>query len=173
MSTFTYPPLRVAVLRGLLSLKERFDENPDFLRGGDVPYDNESIEILEKILTVKVVEKVVEKIVQGKVSGGKGRPKRDDALNAADNAEMEQMVKDLLENLKNMDETKEGLEVSERVQITKTKAALVEQLLKARERIFNVKRHSEFQSTVISILDDIVDEAGRDVFLARIEPFTE
>jgi hypothetical protein len=169
MPKLDFPPLRLAVLNGLLGLKDRYAADPDLFKHEDCPYDDETVEALTSILQVKEVERIVEKTVQ--VKRERGRPKKG-GVSEEDLAELEKEVRDLLTNLKAM-EAGPSLDTNEKIQITKTKTTLIEKLLEMRERVMNVRRLSEFQTVVISVLDDLVDEDGRDAFLERIEPYTE
>ncbi len=172
MAKFDFPPLRLAALNALLTIKERMVADPQVLKSTDCPYDDETIECLGKILEVREVERVVERVVTVN-KNERGRPRKVDGLKIEDLAELDDEVKGLLKSLREMDAMEGALETNERVQILKTKASLIEQALKNRERILNVKMMSEFQSTVIGILDDLIDDEGRDAFLTRIEPYRD
>jgi hypothetical protein len=172
---FHYPTLRLGLLHGMLQLKERIDADPDFLKSPSCPYDPETVEALSKIYAAKVIEKT---IIKGGSDGvekrGRGRPAtREQALTEDQSDELELNAKELLKELKNLGDGGKTLETGERIQIIKAKAALVEQLLKAQERVLNVKRIAQFQAVVITILDDLIDETGRDEFLKRLEPYRD
>lgn len=164
-----YPPLRLQVLTALAELKDRVLADPDlFEKDSDIPYDGETLTILKKLMAPQVVTKVVEKEV--KVKGERGRPTKDIVLSAENQEMVSRELKALMEALNSMG-TGEGLETNERIQITKTKANIVEQVLKMQEREVNVKRMSDFMEVVVGILDDLIDERGRETFLKRIEPY--
>lgn len=164
----SYPPLRLAVLSGLQSIKEHLEGDPDYLEDENCPYDPETKAILKELLATRIVEKIIEKEVESK--RGRGRPSKDVALSDEDQATVKEAIKELIDGLNEMG-TGEGLATNERIQITKTKTALVEQLLKMQERAFNVKRMSEFMETVIAILDGLIDEKGREQMMKMLEPF--
>lgn len=165
----SYPPLRLAVLTGLVDLKERLQSDPQFLESAECPYDNETKKVLRALLATQVVTKIEERIVEKRVNA-RGRPGKDIALSEEDQQKVKDEINSLVEAL-NVMGTGEGLETNERIQITKTKASLLNQLLQMLERVNNVKRMSEFQTTVIGILDDLIDEKGRETFLKRLEPY--
>lgn len=162
----SYPPLRLAVLTGLLSIKE----NLELLDAEDSPYDAETTEVLRKLLAPSIKEVIVEKEVpvEGKV--GRGRPSKDVKLSAEDQAALTKEIHDLVGALNSMG-TGEGLETRERIQITKTKAGLLDQLLKMRERNTTAARVEEFMEVTIKILEDFATEENREVFLKRLEPY--
>lgn len=170
MAQFDFPPLRLAVLNALLAIKEQMAIDPQMWDG--CPYDSETVDILKQILDVREVERVVEKTVYIDKKD-RGRPRKIAGMSPEDLAELEDEVKGLLKSLKDLDPMEGQLDTNERVQIMKTRASLIDQALKNKERIFNVKNMSEFQTVVIGILDDLVAEEQRETFLDRIEPYRE
>jgi hypothetical protein len=163
-----YPTLRIAVLNGLLELKEAFDNDAGLFESENCPYDIDTREVLKKILkTQVVVEKVVG--VEDGESRGKGRPSV--ALTADD---LEDLVKDIKTDLKELREI-DGAQADDetKLKILGARAKLTEQLVKLREKSLSISHQARFQQTVIGILDELVDEDGREAFLARIEPYKE
>lgn len=164
----SYPPLRLAVLSGLKSIKNNLEADPNYLEAADCPYDPETKDILKSLLATKVVEKIIEKEVESK--RGRGRPTKDVALSAEDQELVVAEIKKLIAGLDAMG-TGEGLETNQRIQITKVKRDLVAELLKMQERMFNVKRMSEFMETTIRILDSVVTEEGRETMMKMLEQY--
>lgn len=165
MSTNTYPPLRLAVINGLLTLKQQIDADPDYLK--DSPYDSETSEILKKLFETKVVEKVVEKYIQAPAKVGRGRPSKDIQLGEEDEIKIEQEISKLLASLDKLD-VQENMEVSQKIAITKNKRDLLESILKMRERETTVRKTEEFKETIINILQDLVSEKDREIFMKRL-----
>lgn len=168
----TYPTLRLGVLQALIELKGYTEQHPEALQAKECPYDKETVDALELIFKTRVVEKVVERVVEKEVRS-RGRPTGDTKLSDEDQQDVESSANELLGQLKALGEGEKGLDTSTKIQIIKTKAALIEQLLKLRERWFNVKRVAQFQTVVIGVLDDLLGEADRQEFLKRIEPYKE
>lgn len=160
-----FPPLRMVVLTALVDLKS----NLEILDDPQCPYDDETKSTLKKLLAPEIKEVPVEKevIVEKR---GRGRPSKDVELSAEDKELLTEGIKDLIKALDEMG-TGEGLVTSERIQLTKTKTALVGELLKMRERNTTAQKVEDFMETVIKILDDFVSEADRDLFLKRLEQF--
>jgi len=174
MDNFNFPPLRIGLLQGLLGVKERVDADADALEGA--PYDNETKSLLQRLFAPKVVEKRVEVPVDREPEkAGRGRPSNDVALSAEDQDKLKSEIDSLMEELNQLGKGKDDdtvtLDTGERIKIIQVKSRLLDQLLKMQERIFNVKRNSEFQTVVIGILDDLVSEDDREVFLKRINPY--
>ncbi len=163
-----YPTLRIAVLNGLLELKEAFDNDASLFESDNCPYDIDTREVLKRILKTQVV---VEKVVNAEdgESRGKGRPSV--ALTADD---LEDLVKDIKTDLKELREI-DGAQADDetKLKILGARAKLTEQLVKLREKALSISHQARFQQTVIGILDELVDEDGREAFLARIEPYKE
>lgn len=162
----TYPPLRLAVLTGLVGIKDDLES----LDAPDCPYDGETVALLKKLLAPTVKEVTVEKEVFVEAKQGRGRPSKDIKLSEEDQQKLTQEIRSLMEALNTMG-TGEGLETRERIQITKTKASLLDQLLKMRERNTTAQRLEEFIEITIGIVDDLVPEKDREIFLRRLEPY--
>lgn len=163
----SFPPLRMAVLTGLVSLKE----NLAVLDDPECPYDNETIELLKKLLAPQTIEKIVEKEVPVENKAGRGRPSKEIKLDEDAQKEVLTSIQKTLKDLEEMDVGDKGLETSARIQIAKTKTNLLDQLLKMIERHTNATQVEKFKEVVIGILDDLVGEEEREIFLTRIEPY--
>lgn len=163
-----FPPLRMAVLTGLIGLKSQLDT----LDSPDCPYDNETKDALRALLAPKVIEKIVEKQVEVEAKAGRGRPTKDVKLAADDQQMVLDEIKATLDDLRKMGTATDAvLETSERIQIAKTKTSLLDTLLKMMERHTTVQKMEGFKEQVILILDAYISEADRDSFLRRLEPF--
>lgn len=156
-----FPPLRLAVLQALVDIKANLD------RLDESEYDEETKKVLRDLLAPREIEVPVERVVEVR---GRGRPGKDVALSEEAKEKLDKTIIDLLTALENMG-TGEGLETNERVQITKTQASLVRDLLQMRERNTTAQRMEEFMENVINILNDLVSEEDRDEFLRRLESF--
>jgi hypothetical protein len=163
-----YPPLRIVVLQGLLALREQVQAYPDFLSNPDCPYDEATKAVLAQLFEVRTVENIVERVVQSS-TGERGRPSKEIKLDNEDQRKVLDEIKKTLEQLNSMamDAT---LQTGERIQVAKTKTGLLDQLLKMMERHTAVVKVEKFKEEVIGILNDLVDEKDRELFLARIEP---
>lgn len=163
----SYPPLRAAVLTGLLTIKE----NLDILDSAESPYDKETTDILKRLLAPEIKEVVTIKEVQVEAKSGRGRPSKDVRLSEEDQEKLTKEIRSLIDDLNNMGTGDTTLPTGERIQITKAKTNLVDQLLKMRERNVTAQKMEAFQETVIEILDAVVDEEGRELFLKKMEPY--
>lgn len=170
-----YPTLRLGVLQGLASLKASCDAEEGFLRKADCPYDNDTRDMLEKLFKPIEVEVIKEVHVEKPERGKTGRPSKKAELSEDDASELENEAKEMLKELRQLGKSAEGelkqLDTATKLSIIKTQTQLMEKLVSIRERFTGVRKVVEFQSTVIGILDDLVDEEKRDDFLKRLEPF--
>lgn len=166
MSTNSYPPLRMAVINGMISLKEQVEANPDYLKAS--PYDQETIDVLDRLFKPKIVE--VEKIVEVKVDAKptRGRPTKDIQLGEEDEIHLTREIKKMLEAIEKM-EVSDNMEVPQKIAITKNKRELLDSVLKMRERETTVRKTEEFKETVINILQDLVPEKDREIFMKRLD----
>jgi len=161
-----FPPLRMAVLTGLIGLKNQLDT----LALPECPYDEETKNALLELLAPKVVEKIIEKEVLTEAKAGRGRPSKDIRLSDEDQQMVLDEIKQTIKDLNDVG-SGTGLQVNEKIQIAKTKGDQLERLLKMLERHTTVQRVGEFQETVIRILDDLVSEKDKEIFMKRLEPF--
>lgn len=168
MTAPSYPQLRLVVLNALVGIKDAMEADPEFLNAS--PYDNETKEILNKLLSVKIVETVVEREVPTRGVNTRGRPSKDVQLSDEDKGKIRDEITALIDALNTMG-TGEGLETNERLQVIKAKSRLVNDMLGMRERNTTAQKVESFMDTVISILNDLVDEKDRDAFLKRIDGY--
>lgn len=170
-----YPTLRLGVLQGIAALKAMCDSEPGYLRKPSCPYDNDTIDLLEKLF--QPIEVVIEKevIVEKPSRGQVGRPTsaKKAELGHDDAAELEAEAKEMLKELRTLGKTTDSeikqLDTATKLSIIKTQTQLMEKLVSIRERFTSARKVAEFQQTVIGILDDLVPEDKRDEFLARLE----
>lgn len=172
----TYPTLRIGVLRALQDLKRHYSADPEIFSRDDCPYDLDVRAVLSEILAVETVtvEKIVEKIVvnDGAVSERRGKAA---GLNEADQENIANELSELLEQLKSMEEGKGEAELDQaaRLAVFKLKTTIIEKIINLRERVLNIKRIANFEAVIIGVLDDLVSEDDREVFLERIAPYRE
>lgn len=170
-----YPTLRLGVLQGLAGLKASVDADPDYLRKPDCPYDEDTIDLLDKLFKAREIEVIKEVVVEKPSRGQVGRPSKKAELTDDDAVELEGEAKELLNDLRRLGKTSEGalkdLDTATKLSIIKTQTQLLEKLVSIRERFTSVRKVVEFQRTVVAILDDLVAEDMRDEFLKRLEPY--
>jgi len=151
-------------------LKYAFGEDDKILETNKCPYPPEITDLLKQLFEKVVVEKIIEKTVAVK---GKRGPSGNKGLSADDQAEVEKELKETLAELRAMGEGEEDLDTSTKLSIIKTKTSLIEQIIKGRERVMNLKRQAEFEGVVIALLDDLVSADDREQFLDRLSPYRE
>jgi hypothetical protein len=175
-----YPNLDLSALAGLNAIRMQLKNDPEYLDKRTCPYDKATVADLKEILRERVVEvekivtKVVEreKIVERAAEGGGTRgPKAKKTTVPIDSIETE--VKDITDELKRLKAEGQGLQTTDKLQIIKVRAALVEKMIGFKERVTNAKKVSHFQSTIFTILDDLMDDDHRAEFLRRMEPFID
>ncbi len=173
MTNIAFPTLRIGVLRALQTLKQHYLADPEVFDSPACPYDIDVRNVLKEILQVEVKETVVEKRVVN--DGTPERRKKAPGLNEEDQEKIATELSELLEQLKDMEGGggEAGLDQTARLAVFKLKTTIIEKIINLRERVLNVKRIAQFEAVVISILDDLVKEEDREVFLDRIAPYRE
>lgn len=174
MQDISYPSLRIGVLRALQDLKRHYTVDPEIFQRSDCPYDSDVRAVLEEILKVETVERIVEKrVVHESAGSGKRGPRPKMGLSEADQELVSNELTELLDELKKMNDPDKDLDQSAKLAVFKLKVSIIESIVKLRERVLNIKRIAGFEAVVISILDDLVSEDDREVFLDRIAPYRE
>lgn len=175
-----YPSIDLSLVASLTTIRLMLDNNPDYLDDKACPYDAATIADLKELLKpkVKVVKQVVEKIIERPteavstgVDPSAGPVKLKESAIPIEDVEAE--IRDIKDELKRLKVESVGLDTNDQVQIIKTRASLVEKMVDFKERITNVKRLSNFQSVVLGILDDLIQDEKRLEFIKRLEPFLD
>lgn len=178
-----YPQIDEKALAAFLTIKQQMGQHEGYLESPDCPYDEftriQLVRLTNREVVEKVVETVIEKVVERKAEtavraaegGGTGPKKVTLKTSGVDQQAVSAEIQGLRTELAQLKMDSKGLQTSDKLAIIKVRAGLVEKLVQMDERINNLKRLSLFQSTVMGVLDDVVDEGGRKEFLKRIEPF--
>ena len=175
----TYPTIRLGSLQPLAALAREFHLDPLVLRGPDCPYDHDTSTML---ITMFGGDLIAEPAPGGVAAvaavgtGAVGRPLGKPALGQLRletqlAAERELItIKEELDTLR-----KEALKMPTdvRVSIMKTALQMVEKLTVLADRHTNIRKMTQFQGVVISILDDLVEPDARAQFMDRLKPFIE
>lgn len=185
MTSPYYPNLHLGAIASLLTLRQQSEMHGDYLDNEACPYDEDTKDQLRRLLAPTIVEKVVEvpvekiveRIVEKRVEvaakaaegGGKRGPKPKSTGVSDD--EIGKEIGEIRQELKQLKVDGRALQVADKIQIIKTRAALVEKMLSMSERVQNVKRLSLFQSVVMGVLDDLMTDELRQEFMKRLEPF--
>lgn len=183
MTQAYYPKLDIGGLAAIMAIRQQSEMFPDYFEQKACPYDQDTIKQLNKLFQIREVEKIVEKIVEREVKietahraaegGGVGPKKVKLKTSGVDLDAVSKEIQDIREELKTLKTDSFGMETGDRIQIIKTRAALVEKLISMDDRVNNLKRLSLYQSVVMGILDDLIPEEGRKQFIRRIEPFAK
>lgn len=176
-----YPQMNSGAITALMTIKQQLEQDAGYLDRSD--YDEDIKNDLKTLLAPKVVEvpkiEYVEKIVEKKVEvaaaaaegAGKRGPK---AKGGIQNAEV--IGKEIAQTLDDLRQLKLGsktLQPADKLAILKTQATLLERLITAEERNTNIKKMNLFMTTVMGILDDLIDDDKRQTFMKRITPFAD
>ena len=181
MSQAYYPTVDLGSLAAFSTIASQLLLHEDYL-GAECPYTDDVREQLDKMFAPKVVEREkvveVEKIIEMKAEraeqsaqgGGAGR-KLKVKTSGVDLEGVSGEIQGLRQELQQLKIDSKGLQTSDKIQIIKTRAALVEKLVAMDERTNNLKKTSQFQTTILSILDDLIPEDRRLEFIKRVHPF--
>jgi len=176
-----YPQLDPRAVNTLTTIRQLMEQDPGYLDDPSCMYDEKMKEQIKGLLNPKVVEVEriveVEKIVEKRVEvaakaaeGGKSGPKQAGAGSKNIGA-IAKELSEVQKDLRDLKTDSKGLLPADKIQILKTRAALIEKMITLEERATNIKKVSMFMSTVMGILDDAFTDEQRQVFMKRLEPF--
>lgn len=181
MSQPYYPNLNLGALASLMTLRQQMEVHPNYLTLPECPYEEDTVEQIERIMAPQIIEKEViverEVIVEKRIEvaakaadgGGKRGPKQKSP--GVDVDAVAQEIQDIRQELKQLKIDGKALQTADKIQIIKTRATLVEKLISMNEKVTNQRQMSLFMSTVMTILDDLVEEEGRQEFMRRLETY--
>lgn len=164
-----YPTLSLTQIQKIKTVLDDATNDPKYLDGRICPYDRETRELLKSLIPNPVVSATLSD------AGDRGRkksgaPRKGPTIPTSD---LEKEFQELREEIKTLKADAKGLEPNERIQIVKTRAALIEKILSMKERIVNIKKMEEFISQVIQLMEDELPQDLRLKFLNALEPFAE
>jgi hypothetical protein len=158
-----YPTVSLTELQKLKAIITSAGDDPRYLDGRVCPYDKPTRELLKSLIPDPVIAATLGQA--GEERKKQGRPKAGPVLPMS---ELEKEFDDLRKEIQSLKTDAKGLEPHERIQVVKTRAALIEKILSMKERIGNINRVEKFVATVIQIMED---ELPQDVRLRVIEKF--
>lgn len=160
-----YPTLSLTELQKLKTVIDNASQDPKYLDGRIAPYDKPTRELLKKLVPDPVVQATLGEA--GEVRGQAGRKKKGPAIPMD---ELEREFDDLRKEIQTLKADAKGMEPHERLQVVKTRAALIEKILSMKERIGNINRVDKFMALVISVIEDELPQESR---LRVIDKFAE
>lgn len=163
-----YPTVSLTELQKLKAIITSASSDPKYLDGRICPYDKPTRELLKSLIPDPIIEATLPK--GGEERGQVGRPKAQPALPIS---ELEKEFNDLRTEIQELKTDAAGLEPNEKIQVVKTRAALVERILVMKERITNLNLINRFMATVIQIMEDELPQESRLRVLAKLEEFKE
>jgi len=179
-----YPAITSGPLMALSTIKQQLDLDAGYLDRDDCMYDEQTKEDIRKLLAPTIIEvpkiEYVEKIVERKVEvaaeaskgGGQRGPKAKG--NAAANADViDKELMEVLADLRSLKLNSKTLLPKDKLDIMKVQATLLERFINSQEKNTNIKKMSLFMSTVMGILDDLMPEDTRQLFMKRLQPFVD
>lgn len=161
-----YPTISVSELTKLKTILDNASD-PKYLDGRVCPYDKETREILKSMIVNPIISATVSSTPDRPQVGA---PKKTPILPMD---EVEKEFVDLRKEIQELKTDSKGLESHERIQIVKTRAALVEKIIGMKERINDMRRNTKFIATVMQILEDELPQESRLRIIEKLAPFAE
>lgn len=161
-----YPTVSLTELTKLKAILEN-SSDPKYLDGRICPYDKPTRELLKSMIVDPIVAATVSTPAE---KASVGAPKKTPILPMD---ELGKEFNDLRTEIQQLKTDSKGLESHERIQIVKTRAALVEKIIGMKERINNLNRNTRFIATVIQIIEDELPQEARLRVIEKLQPYTE
>ena len=165
-----YPTISLTELTKLKTIIQNAADDPKYLDGRICPYDKPVRDFLKSLILDPVVSATLAPQKIGVERGKVGAPKKGPALPMS---ELEKEFNELRQEITTLKTDAKGLEPHERIQVVKTRAALIEKIIAMKERIINMKEIQAFKATVIQIMEDELPQESRLRVLEKLEHFAE
>lgn len=150
-----YPTLSLTELDKVANVLEHAKADPKYLDGRIAPYDKKTRDLLKSMIPDPIVAATVP---DAKEKNNVGRPSNGPAIPMG---ELEKEFDDLRKEIQQLKTDATGLEPHERIQVIKTRAALIEKILSMKERIGNINKVDRFMALTISVIEDELPQEAR------------
>lgn len=161
-----YPTIDLKQVDAIAIIVENAINDPSYLNPENCPYDRKTVKTIQKLVDLSAPTQIVNKPVRGKV----GRPSKGPTIPMS---EVEKEIDEIRQELATLKVDGQTMETSDRIQVLKTRAALVERILGMKERVSDVKRFHSFVQTVISIMEEELDPKSRDRVIEELKQYAE
>ena len=162
-----YPTLSLTELEKVKNVVENAKADPRYLDGRVAPYDKKTRELIKSFIPDPILSAT---IVPGEEKGKVGRPRKDAGIPMT---ELEKEFDDLRKEIQSLKTDAKGLEPHERIQVVKTRAALIEKILSMKERIGNINKVNKFVANVMEILEVEVPQEARLRIIDKLAEYKE
>jgi hypothetical protein len=162
-----YPKINVKEIAKLVSIIEQASSDESYFDPASCPYDEGTINLLKRLL--EVAEKAVCTTTapqRGKV----GRPSKQPIIPMD---EVEKEIDEIRQELTNLKVEGQTMETKDRIQVIKTRAALIERVLGMKTEIGGLKQYNSFIKTVIGIMEEHLDGPEREKVLLELKNYVE
>jgi hypothetical protein len=160
-----YPPIDIAEISTFLTIIEDYIDDPSYFDPTECPYDPDIMDKIKKLVQpVMVASATIDE------KNPVGRPTKQVVLPID---EVEKEINDIRQELASLKIDGKTLETADRIQIIKTRAALVEKIIGMKERVTNLRTQKQFVTVVIGIMEDMMDQKQREKMIKLLEPYLE
>jgi hypothetical protein len=164
-----YPTLNVKNLKALVAIVEEAARDQSYLDPEVCPYDEATIQLIRRVIQVSDgVSEIARATVPAR--GKVGRPTKGPAIPLD---EVETEVNEIRQELASLKIDGQTMETSDRIQVIKTRAALIERVISMKERIADVKRFHDFVRVVVGIMEEHLDPKIRDSVMEELKGYVE
>jgi hypothetical protein len=168
MTNMIYPTIDIEEFDKLTKLLEEAITDPNILDPSVCPYDPAIAEKLKKL--TNWLHPAARASLDDGEKNPVGRPTKKVILPIE---EIENEINDLRKDISQLKVDAKGLETADRIQIIKTRATLFEKMIAIKERTNNMKKQQQFVSTVIAIMEDIMEQPQREKMIKLMEPYID
>lgn len=163
-----YPTISLTELQKLKTIIDNAEADARYLDGRICPYDKPTRELLKKLVPNPIVEATLAEA--GENRGQVGRPKKGPAIPME---ELEREFDDLRKEIQQLKTDAKGMEPHEKIQVIKTRAALIEKILSMKERIGNINKVDKFMALVIEVMEEELPQESRLRVIEKFDEFRE
>jgi hypothetical protein len=166
-----YPTINAKELPKLVKIVEQAADDPEYLDPAKCPYDEKTIALIRKLVDPTGIAGATTRMGEVRPERGKvGRPSKGPAISVE---EVEREVNEIRQELASLKVEGQQMETSDRIQVIKTRAALIERVIGMKERVADIKRFHSFVTTVIGIMEEHLEPKDRDKVLEELKVYVE
>lgn len=164
-----YPTIKANDLPKLVQIIEQASADDKYLDPASCPYDEATIKNIKRILSLCDGDRIASATVRPE-RGKVGRPSKSPAIPID---EVESEIKGIQDELASLKIEGQTMETADRIQVIKTRAALIERVLVMKERVTDIRKFHSFVQTVIGIMEQHLSPKERDSILQELKPYVE
>jgi hypothetical protein len=163
-----YPSINAKELPKLVQIVEQAVAEDDYLDPANCPYDEGTIGLIRRLIDAVPSGRAPD--ADAPTRGKVGRPTKGPIIPMD---EVEAEIDEIRKELASLKIEGTVMETSDRIQVIKTRAALIERVIGMKERTADLKRYHNFVRVVIDIMEQHLSPKERESVMKELKHYEE